>query len=305
MNLYYQGTDITEYVTIRSCVGRDTAGDRCDSLKIEFEDSVKWYGWGPQEDDEIRITHNGYDSGILYLHTILPEEGQFTILATALPCKARKQENRSYVGKSIEEILRTCAMASGMGYRIYGIEGGTVIPYTEQNQEGCGAFLSRLLRMEGAELKCVNGNFAAIGTLYAQELPASQTIQLTGEETGVEYRRSGNSLRALTLRTPYSQATATDLLVPASHSWVVRNDVPARDDVQAGRWARGLLLHHNRNCEKLSLQSGFNIGFTAMTRVDITGSTDAAGEWIIQEAEHDFINLTSTAVMLRCIRSVQ
>lgn len=305
MNIFYQGTDITKYVLVRSCIGRDSAGDRCDSLRIIFEDAETWYSWGPKEDDEIRVTHDKYDSGILYLNTVLPEDGRFAVFASALPCKARKKECRSFAWKSIEEIMKSCGMSSGMGYRLFGVEGGTVIPYIEQEDESCAKFLLRLLRMEGAELKCVNGKYVAIGTQYAQDLPPSQSVELTATQSGAEYRRSGNKLRALTIRTPHTAATATDLNVPSDHRWSVRNDIPARDAGQAGRWARGLLLHENRKCEALKLESRFNIGFTAMTRIDIKGQTDAAGEWIIQEAEHDFINLTSTAVMHRCIRSIQ
>ena len=305
MNLYYQGTDITRYVRMLSCVVRDSAGERCDSLKIEFDDAKTWIDWGVQEDDEIRITHNGYDSGTLYLNTVLPENGLYTLLATALPCGARRKEYRSFTGKSLEEILRDCGMASGMGYALYGLEGKTVIPYIQQENEGCAAFLRRLLQAEGAELKCVNGKYAGIGILYAQELKPSQRLELTPKTEKAEYRRAGSSLRALTVRTPYGSATATDASVPSSHSRQVRNNLPARDSAQAGRWARGMLLAENRKCETLALETAFNIGFTAMARIDISGSTEATGEWLVQEAEHDMINLTSRAVLHRCIRSIQ
>lgn len=305
MNLYYQGTDITKYVRMRSCVVRDSAGERCDSLKIEFDNAQTWYGWGPQEDDEIRVTHNGYDSGILYMNTVLPEDGLFTLIATALPCRARRKEYRSFTGKTLEEILLACGMASGMKSALFGLDGRTGIPYIQQENEGCAAFLRRLLQMEGAELKCVNGKYTGIGIAYAQELAPSQCLEVTATSEKTEYRRSGNALRSLTVRTPYGSATATDTNVPSSHTRTVRNDLPARNSVQAGRWARGLLLAENRKIESLTLETAFNIGFTAMTRVNITGTTDATGEWLVQEAEHDLINLTSRAVLHRCIRSIE
>ena len=305
MNLYYQGTDITRYVRMRSCVVRDSAGERCDSLKIEFDDAKTWNEWGVQEDDEIRVTHNGYDSGILYLNTVLPENGVYTLLATALPCRARKKEYRSYAGKRLEEILLSCGMASGMGYALFGLDGRISVPYIQQENESCAAFLTRLLQMEGAVLKCVNGKYTGIGILYAQDLTPSQSLELGPNSEKAEYRRGGSSLRSLTVRTPYGSATAKDINVPSTHARQVRNDVPARDSVQAGRWARGLLLGENRKSESLTLETAFNIGFTAMTRIDITGSTDATGEWLVQEAEHDLINLTSRAVLRRCIRSIE
>ena len=304
MEIYYQGKDITDYVIPRLCIARDTAGARCDSLEIEFENAAGWYGWGPEEDDRILVAQDGYDTGTMYVNTVLPEDGHFRILATALPCKARRKMNRSYAGKTIEEIMQAAAMASGMDYAIFGLDGLTVIPYIQQEDEGCAAFLNRLLTLEGATLKCVNGKYTAIGLGYAQDREPHQTIELRANRSGHDYRRSGAKLHSLTVRSPYASATATDDDVPTSHISTETTEHPAMSDIQAGRWAKGLLLDTNRRCEHLKLESEFNIGFAAMTRIDVTGDTDATGEWLIEAAEHDFINKTSSALLHRCIRTI-
>ncbi len=305
MQLYYQGKDITNYVKIRSCIARDRSGERCDSLSIQFENASSWYRWGPEEDDQIRITHNDYDTGTLYLNAIRPQDGKYNIVATSLPCKARRKESRSYTGKTLEQIMRACAAGSGMGFAIYGIDGSAEIPYIHQENESTAAFLNRLLRMEGAVLKCINGKYAGIGVLYAQRRDAALTLEIAAKNESAAYQRSGETAKSLTIRTPYVDATATDKDVPSNHIRIVRNDIPARNNIQAGRWARGVLLNMNRECETLKVSSGFNSVFSAMTRIDVDGGTDADGKWLIKEAEHDFINLTSTAVMHRCVTSIQ
>lgn len=304
MEIYYQGADITGMVQVRKCISRDTGGGRCDSLEIEFENAAGWYSWGPEEDDQIVVACDGYDTGIMYLNTVLPEEGRFRILATALPCAARKKQYRSFTGKTIEEIMRACGMASGMDFAIYGIDGQTVIPYIQQENESAAAFLYRLLKFEGAALKCVNGKYTAIGISYAQARPVHQTIEIGAKQTGAEYRRGGATYKSVTVKTPYAKATAEDLLVASTHAQITLN-LPARNDIQAGRWARGVLMYHNRQAETLSIDSEFNPGFSAMTRIDITGSTDATGDWIIEEAEHDFYNRKSRAKLYRCIYTIQ
>ena len=305
MEIIYQGKDITQYVIVRTCVARDTAGGRCDSLEIEFENAEGWEAWGPEEDDTIRITHDGYDTGTMYVNTVLPEDGNYRIAATALPCKARKKQNRSFYKKTIGEILRSCAMASSMDYALYGVDGKTVIPYIQQENESAASFLNRLLTREGAVLKCVNGKYTAIGLAWAQAQEAEQTVEIRASQTGTNYRRSGNKLRSLTVRTPYANATATDADVPSTHISQIIGDTEALDNIQAGRWARGLLLDKNRRCEELRLENEFNPGFTAMTRIDVTGGTDADGQWLIEQAEHDFINKTSTVRMHRCILTIR
>ena len=305
MEIYYQDTDITGYVIPRLCVVHVTEGERCDSLEIEFENAAGWFRWEPEEDDRILIAQDRYDTGTMSVNTVLPADGHFRILATALPCKARRRMNRSFAGKTLEEIMQSAAMASGMKYALFGVDGQTVIPYIQQKNEGSAAFLHRLLKMEGATLKCVNGKYTAIGILYAQERKAYQSIEVDPQRSGTDYLRNGSKLYSLTVRTPYATATAFDEAVSSGRLTETRDEYPAKNDIQAGRWARGLLLDNNRKCEALTIHSEFNAGFTAATRIDISSNAVLSGKWIIAEAKHDFINKTSAAKLYRCITTVK
>lgn len=305
VEIFYQGTDITDMVQVNACIVRDTAAGRCDSLEIEFGNAAGWYSWGPEEDDKIIVGHNGYDSGVMYVNKIMPEDGKYRIMAASLPCKARAKGNASFYGQTIEEIVRSCAMVSGMEYQLFGIDGAAVIPYIERENEGCAAFLNRFLMLESAVLKCVNGKYAAIDIKYAQGMEAGQTVELMANQEGSKYRRDGTKYRGVTIKTPYASAYARDAAVGSTHAALTINDLPAMNDIQAGRWARGKLLWLNRQCEKVTVQNSFNAGLTAMARIDVTGDTDATGEWLVEEAEHDFINLTTTAILRRCLWSIQ
>lgn len=311
MEIYYRGRTGSEFARIdsmvltRKCVTRDTCGERCDSLEIEFENAAGWYAWGPEEDDEIIVRQDGYDSGIMFLHTILPEDGKFRILATALPCAARRKEYRSYRNKSIEDIMRACALRTGMSFQAFGLDAKVTVPYIEQENESAAAFLFRLLKLEGAELKCVNGNYTAIGLEYAQDRAAHQTLRLDAQQRGMVYRRNGTKLKSVTIKTPWADASAADLMVPDYHTGVTLCGLPAMDNKQAARWARNILRHCNLEGESLTMGTEFNPGLTALTRIDVNGNTDASGEWLITDVEHDLYNRTSRATMRRCVGAVQ
>ena len=77
------------------------------------------------------------------------------------------------------------------------------------------------------------------------------------------------------------------------------------DNAQAGRWARGLLLTHNREAEEIRLETTLNTRLSAMARVDVNGGTDMDGNWIVDEAEHDLYNKTSSVRLLRVIGTIQ
>lgn len=304
MEIYYQGYDITEMVTVNACVGRDTCGDRCDSLEIEFSNAAGWYSWGPKEDDQIVVTYNGYDTGVQYVHTIIPSEGTFRILAASMPGTARKREYRSFTGKTIEEIIAMCAARTDMDYQIFGMDGSIVIPYIEQNNESAPAFLQRLLTLEGASLKIINGKYTAIDILYAQERAAKQNIEITAKQVGTTYTKNGACIKRITVRTPYAEASAEDTAEEGTREIMV-NNLPARNSIQAGRWARGKLLNENRKCEMVDMEQDFNAGMSALVRIDISGDTDATGEWIAEDVQHDFVNKKTKAKLHRCVWSIQ
>lgn len=305
MEIYYQGTDITGMVQTRKCIVRDCAGKRCDSLELEFENAAGWYLWSPQEDDQIIVAHNGYDSGTMYVNTVLPTDGKYRIFATALPCRARRRGNGSFVGQTIEAIISSCALPDGMEPRLYGLDGNITVPYAERVNEWHAAFLERFLEQEGALLKCINGRYTAIGIEYAQDLDPWQEIELLADRGGAQYLREGTRTRTLTIRTPYAEATAEDTDAPETGERLIVNDVPAMNSVQAGRRARAALLLRNRECELVTMHSTFNPGFSALIRINITGNTGTNGEWLVEEAEHDLVNEKTTVHLRRCIRTIR
>lgn len=305
MELYYQGVDITEEVSITKAVHRDVSSGRCDALDLELDHAAAWYSWKPEIDDKIVLIHDGYSTGDLYLNTILPEEGKYRIIATSYPRAALRKRWASYEGMTLGNLFSNCAAECGMTGALYGISEGLQYTYLTRQNEGVAAFLDRLMKWEGAVLKTVQGRFAGISAAYVQEQDAAQTIEITADQPGVAYvKRENAKLDRLTVITPYGKATAEDADSSSGIDSTIAT-LPAMDNAQAGRWARGLLLMQNRRAEELSVGMEFNGGLSAMVRVDVDGETDASGEWIVDEVEHDFVNLRSTVKMLRCIYNVR
>ena len=96
MELYYQGVDIAYMVDITKCIHHEASGGRCDCLEIEMDHAGAWYSWGPKTDDVIVASMNGYQTGTLYLNTIIPQNGKFRILATSVPSAARRKTCATY-----------------------------------------------------------------------------------------------------------------------------------------------------------------------------------------------------------------
>ncbi len=305
MNVIYNGTNITDDVDVKRCIHRDVSGGRRDMLDIEFEYSNKWFGWNPQRDDTIQIELNGYDTGKLYVNTILPEQGRYRIIATGAKSAARRKAWASYEKKTLGFIMGVCAAECGMEYGLFGISGNSSYPYLLREYEDSMAFLDRILMLEGGRLKCLNGKLRGIGIEFAQGLPAGQHVEIDSSQLQARYtHREDIKYSGVTIQTPYAKASAFDSSASGGIHLIITT-LPALDNAQAGRWARGLLLNHNRTAEELELGMEFNEGLTALARIDIESDTDANGEWVVDTVEHDFVTLKSKATLYRCITTIR
>lgn len=305
MQLFYEGVDITADVEIVSAVHRDAANGKSDCLDIVLANAANWYRWKPQRDDAMELREAGYTTGRLYLNSIVPEGNRFRILAVGMSSAANRRRYQSYTGRTLGEVMDLCAAECRMDKAVYGLDENYRYPYLLRKNEGCAAFLNRIAEWEGAALKTVSGRFSAIDLLYAQELPASGQIRISVEQSGAIYTRNeAEKVSALTVRTPYAEAVARDSAAEGREERVL-TCIPATDSMTAGRWARGILTAMNRKAEEIRLETAYNPVYTALARFDVFGGTDADGEWIADEVEHDFVKKTSSVRFLRVIQTVK
>lgn len=305
MNLSWNGTDITQYCDITGCVHRDAAGGKSDSLELKLDHASVWYRWAPEEGDEIEITEGEYTTGKMYLTAVIPVRDQYRILASSVHPSANRKAWDGFENIPFRTLVERCAAECGMTGKVFGTEDDLMIRYAMRKGEGCAAFLDRIGRAEGFKIKAYNGAFRAIYLPYAESMNPAANLTITDRQEGIIYRRRRNlKLTGLTVQTPWVSATAKDSGAEGNNVKVITT-LPAKDGATAGRWARNLLRDHNRQAEELCIEQRLNTGMTALSRVHVEGGTDADGEWIIEEAEHDLKNGTSSAKMYRVINTIQ
>jgi phage protein D len=305
MEFYYQGKNISEYVDIAECIHREHSNNKCDCLEITLEHADDWYQWKPQIDDSISVSMDGYRTGKLYLNTIFPENDRFRIFATGLPRAGRTTGNESYTDTTLNDLIERCAGQSGMTGKLYGLDGTRHYVYLERSGESTAAFMSRILTLESACFKTVNGRFAGIGIESVQDGDPVQRITVLAGTSGVTHvKRADKLFSSLTIKTPYASATAYDDGAPSGNA-VLRTDIPAANAAEATRWARGLLLNNNRSAETVRIETEFNPNLNAMVRVDLVSDSEMNGAWIVDETEHDLIRKRTTATLVRSIQTIR
>ena len=305
MQVFWNGTDITEYCNVTGCVHRDAAGGKNDTLELQLDRASVWYRWGPEEGDEIEIRQDGFTTGILYLTAAIPTGDQYRILAGSVKPEAVRKAWGGFENVTLKQIMERCSTECGMTGKIFGGAEDLTIPYAMRKGEGCAAFLDRICTAEGYKLKAYNGAFRAIALEYAEEQEPAVRLTITGTQDGIEYRRRKNlKYSGITVISPWAKATARDTNVDGSNIRVITT-LPAMNAMQAGRWARNLLKDNNRQAEEVLIDQRLNTNMTALSRVSIDGGTDMDGEWIIEESEHDLKNKNTTSKLYRVIDSIR
>lgn len=304
MNIIYEGTDITGFVIVNGCIYKDVSHGRADVIEILFRRPAAWHRWQPETDDEIQVVDGNLDTGKMFVNTVVPQGEFYKMIATSLPSKALRTTWDFFRDMTLEDVIRRCASECGMESRIYGVEGAYRYSTLMRENEGCAAFAERICQMEGVALKAFNGAFRGIGIEYAQGLAESRAWTLEAEQNGVRYEhRPGIKYSAITVRSPWAEASARDTEAE-NGAHITIGGLSAMDNATAGRWARGLLLCHNREADRLRIEMKLDIKATAMVKARIDGNTGANGHWLIDEAIHDLYNGRTTVNLLRVVESI-
>ncbi|GHU83921.1 hypothetical protein FACS1894196_4600 [Clostridia bacterium] len=306
MRIMYEGTDITQSVQVESASAQDRADGNADMLDVTLWNAKAWYAWAPRKDDAIEIIHEGYTTGKMYVDTVLPAEGKYRIIATSMTTAARQVHWAAWENAMLRDILRAVSAEAEMDWGIYGLDDNAQYPFflRKGNETGTG-FLRRLLRLEGAVLKCAAGRMSAIGIEYAQALDARREITIENDTPGVTHTRTeGAAYAGARVITPYGRGIAADGAVKNGLYLTVENE-PAKSAIQAARWARGALLWENRQAEAVMIETEFDASMTAMMPIQIAGEAALAGKWLANRAEHDFINKRTRCEFLRCVMTIR
>ena len=98
MNFYYNGTDIYNDVSVNYCVHEMFAEKQADTLVIRFNDTKGiWSKWQPAAGDTVRFKEGASDTGKMFIHSMKPENGLFTIRAMSMPKTAKIRKSKSCI----------------------------------------------------------------------------------------------------------------------------------------------------------------------------------------------------------------
>lgn len=302
MQIFYQGTEITNSAKPSACVMRDSAGGEADALSIVLSDvSGLWPRWGPERGDKMRYVNGDFDSGDLYVDNLSATSGGFRVDAVSVPPEARRQNTRIWRRVRLSEIVGDIASRCGLSAKIYGITDYTYRAISQASESDI-AFLSRICLREGYAVKVSGESLIVYGERQMEAQPPALTVERADVQPGYLFFRGSRQLSSVTVSCYdtisgkiYAQ-TARDSSAPGG---AVRVTELCENDGEAERFARGYLRAANKGARQARLTLAKQIPVAAGSTIALSGfSAGENGNWFLSGVDQDAIS-NRTTVSLR------
>ena len=146
LKVFYNGADITDDISINTCIHDMFACSTADTLILKFNDINKvWDSWKPQNEDVISIVCGVAKSGAMYIDSVIPENGLMTLRASSIPPTAKTVNNKSWENVRLLQLAKEIADRHGLGFKSYGVE-DRLYSYVRQDNMPDFVFLQKKMR---------------------------------------------------------------------------------------------------------------------------------------------------------------
>lgn len=296
MNLYYNGTDIYNDVSVNYCVHEMFAEKQADTLVIRFNDPKgTWSKWNPADGDVIRFTEGASDTGKMFIHSMKPENGLFTIRAMSMPKSGATKKSKSWEGVRFLQLANEIAGNHGLTFKNYGCV-DQVYPYLRQDNETDFALFSRLCTLEGCQMLIYDGDLLAYNEQYIEGQTPAGTLEV--DENG-NFTYQDNRARCYGSCEVSSGSYSGLFKAPnAKNTTVLRPDkaIPVTSNAEAARFAKGLLRNANKYGHTGQFSKALLTGYAAASLLKL--KTTKASAWdgtvFVYKVRHDFVGNKST-----------
>lgn len=295
MNLYYNGVDIYGDVSVNYCVHEMFAEKQADSLVLRFNDTKGvWSKWNPAEGDEIRFKEGASDTGKMFIHSMKPENGLYTIRALSMPVTGKTKKSKSWEGVRFLQIANEIAAAHGLTFENYGCA-DQVYPYLSQDNETDFALFSRLCTLEGCQMLIYDGKLLAYNEAYIEAQTVAGSLEV--DENGNFTYRDNRATCYGSCEVNSGSFSGSFKAPGATGSAILRPDnIKATSNSEAARFAKGLLRNANKYGHTGQFSKSLLTGYAAASL--LTLKTPKASAWdgpvFVYKVRHDFVGNKST-----------
>ena len=296
MKLFYNGTDIYNDVSVNYCVHEMYAEKQADTLVVRFNDTKGiWSKWNPAIGDTLRFTEGAGDTGKMYIHSMKPENGLFTVRAMSMPQSGTTKKSKSWEGVRFLQLGNEFAAAHGLTFKQYGVT-DQVYQYLKQENETDFAYYRQLCTQEGCQMLFYDGQLLVYNERKLESeaptgtLDVDQNGQFTYRDDRAEcYGSCEVASGSYSGKFTAPGTTSKAVLRPEKRILVTSNG-------EAARFAKGLLRDANKYGHTGQFSKNLQLGYAAASVLTLKTTKASAwdGDVFVYKVRHDYYRNQTT-----------
>lgn len=293
LRVFVNGKDITSSIAVTFCIYEMYAEGEADSLEIRFADTKReWAGWKPGKDgDTVKITDGVLNSGTLYIDTLKPENGSYTLRAYSVPKSGGNKKSRSFENISLPQLAAKIASDNKLEVKNYGVS-DLKYPYVQQRGQSDLAFLHERCKLAGASFLvfektlCLYDEKSMEARDAAKTLTLGPTADLTLSDDGQTSYSSARIANAAYV------GTGADSAVRTGRELVRTISETAATQADANRIGQSLLRNENKKAKRgeVTLAAQRELAAGSVVRILANGW---AGNAFLYRVRHDLLQKKS------------
>ena len=294
LKVFYNGVDITDDISINTCIHDMYACSTADTLTLKFNDINKvWDSWKPKNEDIISIVCGVAKSGAMYINSVVPENGLMTLRASSIPPTAKTVNNKSWENVKLLQLAKEIASRHGLGFENYGVE-DRLYSYVRQDNMPDFEFLQQRCELESLAFLIYDKKLI----LYSEEYLEKQTpVKTITVDTDKEFTYTDNALKGygkITIKNGDLTGTyKSSNGLSRVKDIVIQTYMSGQDE--ANRFAKGILRQENKNLAtgifKDAIMREFSAG--SILGIKTTGASSWNGNAFISHIRQDYVKSTS------------
>lgn len=293
--ILYDNVDIWDKITVKSLYYDSYAESQADCLKIEFNDTARlWDKWTPENEKMIRVVEGRLDTGLMYIHSVKPNNGVMTLTALSIPPTAKNETSKSWEQVRFLQLAEEIAKRHGLQFEAHGVT-DRIYTYVRQASTPDFEFLEERAKLEGCAFLVYNKKLVLYSEKAREAATGTKTITLRDNS---HYVYSNNSAKKIkTARVVNSEYTGvyTTAATDSSKELTQKVNMKITDQAEADRFARSFLRARNKTGStgefRTSLQDDIAAG--SVINIKAVGIESWSGAAFVYHTRHDLVKNTS------------
>ena len=302
LKILYNGKDITDDISVSSCIHDMFACSQADTLLIKFNDSKRlWDNWKPSKEDVISVSYGIAKTGAMFINSVVPENGLMTLRASSIPPTALDKTDKSWENVHLLQIAKEIADRHGLKFEDYDVT-DMIYNYVRQPNIPDFEFLQQRCNLEGLAFVVYDKKLVLYDEAKLETAKPVKEVKVTADNdfSFTDSSQKGFGKIVLTnggLTGNYTSKSGLTNVLNQTISTAISGQA------EADRFAEGLLRQANKNLTKgvfkLPLMREFSAG--SVMKIATTGAKTWDGNGFVSHLRQDYINKTSKVFFRKAV----